>query len=566
MSYQRKRVKLFDGTDISRSTNVTDQTCVNWYPEDGRTVLYPTPGSKQVIQVIQNGESPPTYPISGMAVDLSDSSGVIWLTSGDHLFKLTPSEPGSGSPYVVPGYWEFGYTNIDEVNFLADPDVFTLEDIGVMTGFPTDKPVRILVDNMWVFIMVLGDGENWTYNKVSTTLAEQTDTDHPYYQTPSLKLSEATWMDHYWIVSQKDSGNFWVSDLNDARAWTATNFANAEKSPDPLVSIISHNKELWLLGKTTVEVWYDSGDLDFPFEPIPNAFFDIGCLSPGSVCSLNNVLTFLAQDKSGFSQIVSFSGMQMEVISNTHIEDLLNKNLRHIDLTTNWENFGYNICAYAYKERGHSFYVLTIPASLIIPTGLTLVYDFTTKKWHTRSSTFDDPDFNEITGRHFSGETFAMSRYKFWVGNYTNEYLYKLDIREYNDFVVRDENGVMTSNTNINRSRISQFFEDVKNRIFWHSIEIECEVGVVKHSDGTKPQLTLYFSDDKGNNWINVGSKTIQSGVRMKWNRLGSSHKRIWKIETSDDANIVLIDAVAEISREVTESPRTNNYESPASA
>lgn len=561
MSYQRARVKLFDDTDVARSTHVTGQTCVNWYPEDGKTVLYPTPGSKQIIEIEPDDEGD-TFPISGMAVDLSDSTGVIWLTSGEHLFKLTPSEPGSGSPYVVADYWEFDYTNIDEASFLTDPDVFTLEDIGEMSGFPTDKPVKILVDQSWVFIMVLGDGENWTYNKSSTTLAEQTDTDHPYYQTPSLELNEATWMDQYFIVSQKDSGVFWTSDLNDARAWTATNFATAEKSPDPLVSIISHNKELWLLGKSTTEVWYNSGNVDFPFEPIPNAFFDIGCMAPGSVSSLNNVLTFLAQDKAGYSQIVSFNGMQMEVISSTHVEELINRSIRNIDIDTNWGDLGYNICGYSYKERGHSFYVLTIPTSLIIPTGLTLVYDFTNKEWHTRSSTLEDPDFGTTTGRHFTGESFAMSRYKFWVGNYTDAFLYKLDIREYNDFVVRDANGVITSNTNIPRTRISQFFEDVKNKIFWHSVEIECETGVVKHSDGTNPTITLYKSDDKGVTWDDMGTKTIQAGIRMKWNRLGSSYKRLWKIETSDDAKIVLIDAVAELSEEVTESPRTKNYES----
>jgi len=65
------------------------------------------------------------------------------------------------------------------------------------------------------------------------------------------------------VASMKNSGQFFISGSYDVTAWDALDYATAEGDPDYLQAIISENRELWLLGKTSYEVWYNSGDSEF---------------------------------------------------------------------------------------------------------------------------------------------------------------------------------------------------------------------------------------------------------------------------------------------------------------
>ncbi|MGH8525913.1 MAG: hypothetical protein ACREXY_17425, partial [Gammaproteobacteria bacterium] len=89
------------------------------------------------------------------------------------------------------------------------------------------------------------------------------------------------WQDGYFIHTVPNTGRFAISDLN-AITYDALETATAEGRPDSLVSLISVNRLVWLFGQQTTEVWWNSGDADFPFSRNEAAFIETGVVSAGT--------------------------------------------------------------------------------------------------------------------------------------------------------------------------------------------------------------------------------------------------------------------------------------------
>lgn len=69
-------------------------------------------------------------------------------------------------------------------------------------------------------------------------------------------------MDSYFIFNVPGTQQFYISGT-DATTVDPLDFASKEGSPDNLLSVLVVNRNLWLFGAKTAEVWYDSGALLF---------------------------------------------------------------------------------------------------------------------------------------------------------------------------------------------------------------------------------------------------------------------------------------------------------------
>src|ERR1700754_3691332 len=128
----------------------------------------------------------------------------------------------------------------------------------------------------------------------------------------------------------------------------ALRFATAESSPDNLVRVYSAFGQLWLYGEKTTEVWYNSGDADFPFARVEGAKMQIGCAAANSVLDMDNSPLWLGQDKDGRGIVYRAQGYTALRISTTAVELVLRQSG---DLS--------QIRSYSYQENGHLFLVLT---------------------------------------------------------------------------------------------------------------------------------------------------------------------------------------------------------------
>jgi hypothetical protein len=91
---------------------------------------------------------------------------------------------------------------------------------------------------------------------------------------------------------------FYISGSN-AVTWDALDFGIKTSSADPLVAAAALNDQLWLLGTKKGEVWYFSGDVNFPFQQLPNVVIEHGVAATYSIGQSDKFLFWLTADKDG---------------------------------------------------------------------------------------------------------------------------------------------------------------------------------------------------------------------------------------------------------------------------
>lgn len=331
--------------------------------------------------------------------------------------------------------------------------------------------------------------------------------------------SSVTFQDGYFIVTETDTGAIHISSLYDVRLWAALDFASAEASPDAALVVSSAMRDLWIVGEKTVEVFYNSGDNDFPFQRVTGAILDIGTIAPASVVNINGVLYWLNDDK----RVVRNSGYQYEIVSTSHIDYQI----------ASYEDVS-DATGYTFTVIGHVFYVLVFPSAM-----KTWLYDTTTGYWSEWESYYNKDDF--IPWSRHRGNCCCKFDGKYIVGDYENGKLYKLDIDTYTD-----------NSQALRRLRTGQIISKDRDLLIWNRVEIEFEAGVgLATGQGSEPTACLDWSDDGGHTWSNKHFTSMgligQYGVRSVWRRLGSSRNRILRLSISDPVKVVIIGAYADI-------------------
>lgn len=94
------------------------------------------------------------------------------------------------------------------------------------------------------------------------------------------------------------------------------NFATAERSPDPIISVRVVGDQFWLLGTNSTEVWYPSGDATAPFQRVQGRLFDRGIWEGTDMAVKDAVLVV---DNDGI--VYSITGGGPVRISNSSIEE-----------------------------------------------------------------------------------------------------------------------------------------------------------------------------------------------------------------------------------------------------
>ncbi len=439
----------------ARALPLSAQQIVNLYaeaaPKDAKSpvVLYGAPGIKAFAASVGDG------PIR----DCHDFAGTLFTVSGNTVYSVDSAGTA---------------TSIGTIN--------------TSTG-----PVSMSHNQATTAELIIVDGtDGWLYD-ATNGLVEITDTDF-------FAADVVDFQDQYFILVRKDTGQFFLSNLNAGATYTATDIANAEGDPDNLISLISNHRELWLFGKNTTEVWYNSGASDFPFNRFEGAFLERGCAAAFSVAEDFNTVFWLAEDQIVYRAV----GYTPERISHHGIEEAIRKYNTISDAE-----------AFIYTMGGHKFYVLTFPTEKA-----TWVYDITTGLWHERESfglgRWRASCYVNIYGKHL-------------VGDFQDGKIGELDLDTYDEYGSTMQ-GIATG---------PPVYDD-RQRIFHRRFELDVEAGVgLTSGQGSDPQVWLEWSDDGGHTFS--ARKSFRSmgkigvyGQRLRWLCLGQARQRIYKLTTSD--------------------------------
>ena len=460
---------------VARSVNAADNRMVNLFPEaipnEGQTAgwLQRAPGLR-LLANIGNG------PIRGLWAFQGDAS-IAFVVSGDRLYKIDTS--------------------------------YTATFLGTIAG---TGPVS-MADN-GTQLAIAANPQGYVYNKTTNVFTQVTDPDFPGAVT-------VAYLDGYFVFNEPNSQKVWVTAILDGTSVDPLDFASAEGSPDGLTAVVVNNREVWLMGTNSIEVWYDAGTPDFPLARIQGAANEIGCLAPYSVAKADNSVFWLGSDARGSGIVYRSNGYTGVRASNHSIEWQIQQ---YGDVT--------DAVAYTYQQDGHTFYVLNFPSA-----NKTWVYDVITQSWHERAG-WSNGSFT----RHRSNCQMNFNS-EIIVGDYENGNIYAFDLD------VSSDNGAiqkwlrswraLPSGTN-NLKRTAQ-----------HSLQLNCETGVgLNLGQGSDPDVMMRWSDDGGHTWSSEHwtkmGRIGAFGYRAFWRRLGMTLKlrdRVYEVSGTDPVKIAIVGA-----------------------
>jgi hypothetical protein len=472
------QIPFVGGAYLNRSSNLNIQNCINLFPVIGSAAeqakvpvsLRGTPGLTSIYRPIAT---------TGLPVRAMYSIGTkLYAVIKEKVYSLTSAGVGA---YIG--------------------------DISTSTGYVS------MESNGTQVILVDGTSYGYIITIATDVMTVITDSDFP-------TATSVTFQDGYFIVVKKGTQSIYISGLYDGNTWNALDFAAAEGRPDNLVAALSNTTDLWLFGETSTEVFYNSGNSDFPFVRVGGALIDVGCAAIASPVKIDGRMYWL----SNTGRVCRAIGYQQQYIST--------------------ESIDYAIASYSvtsdaigstYTIDNSTFYVLTFPTA-----GKTWVYDTVYEFWHEWSSYITSNTY----GRHRINCCVRLG-VNWVIGDYDNGTIYKLDMT------------CFTDNTYlIKRQRTGQVINKDMNRVICHALEVDMEKGVgintiVITDPGYDPQVILTWSDDSGHTWSTAHTKSFGKYQDYKksviWRSLGQARNRVYRLTITEPVKVEIFGLYAEL-------------------
>jgi hypothetical protein len=345
-------------------------------------------------------------------------------------------------------------------------------------------------------IMIVTETDGYIYD--GSSVNQIADTDFP----------GALWvgfLDGYFPIIEPNSGRLWINETPYVpTGWNALDFTTAESAPDDLVTGIVDHRELIAFGRETFEVFYNSGNADFPLTRSSSGIGEIGTDSLFGVTKADNGIFFKGND----GVLYRLDGYRPLRISTHAIEQAI-------------EDMAVKTCrCFSYVEGGHRMVAYKFATTCF-------VYDVSTQLWHERIS----------YGAETWAVQFVLQAYNTWLMAGADNRLGKLA-------------DVFSEWENILRYEITSAPLDDENKdIFTGRLELEFQQGVVPLAgQGSNPQIMLDWTNDGGMTWSNQiqvpMGKTGHYSSRTGINRVGAAHGRQFRVAISDPIRRTFIRAL----------------------
>ncbi len=347
--------------------------------------------------------------------------------------------------------------------------------------------------------------------------------DHDVFQEifdPNFySASTVLFFDNYFVLDRKGTNEFFLSGLGDGLSYNGLDFASAEAQPGFLTACAQNLQLLFLFAQNHIELWYDAGTANFPFQRYAGGVIERGCIAPHSIVLQDDALFFLGADR----VIYRLQGNVPIRISTHAIEHAI-------------QGYGdvKDCAAFTYTWEGHKMVVFNFPS---VPH--TWVYDISTKMWHERES-LDENDN-------------SMGR---WRGNCAIEIFGKVLIGDF----ASGQIGYMTwddqeefGNTIQTRMHSSPLNAD-RLRMFIGRLELDMQVGTSDaNGQGSDPEVLLRYSKDGAQTWSLIQPTRSLGRVgeylkRVRFLNLGVGYQWVFELIITDPVKRVLIGTHADVA------------------
>ena len=185
-----------------------------------------------------------------------------------------------------------------------------------------------------------------------------------------MPATTVVYFDDYFIFSATGTQEFFLSSLGDGTQYNGLDFASAQASPDNVLAIVNYHEQLLIFKQFRIEVWYDAGAANFPFERYDGAYIQRGLAGPYAVTQEDNTVFWLGDDGI-FYRLNGYSPQRISQFGCEHA----------------WAQYPQldDVTAFVVTMEGHKFIFLTFPSG-----NATWCYDISSGTeqplWHERES------------------------------------------------------------------------------------------------------------------------------------------------------------------------------------
>lgn len=359
--------------------------------------------------------------------------------------------------------------------------------------------------------LMITDGTNgYIFDSVAVSFVTISDANFFAIPGPVIMLN------NWFVVGTADNTDlFMLSKLGDGTTYTPLQEAEAEIDFDGITGLAADGQKLLILGRKSLEIWWNTGASNFPFQRLNAQIFHVGCLAAATVARHAGCITWLAQDDKGFAQIVRFDGGQPVVISTPDVEWQLRA------FTTLTDAF-----AFAYHDRGHDFYWITFPTA-----DATFVFDITTKEWAQRSTGTTGAIGSTTFHRHIAN-CYAFFNNKHYVGDFNaTGKIYEMTNAAFTD-----------AGTTIVRDRVCVHFNK-NNQWFGFSRADAVFGGSSAGQSGVNANAVMGWSKDRGYTWYTGRVADETTNGMARWKQLGRGRDWLfWMRANSTSEQVVWTD------------------------
>lgn len=374
------------------------------------------------------------------------------------------------------------------------------------------KPASITTDGTYVFAAV--DGQI-IYSDGSSAAQYLADADAP------TQVSHVAYIDGYILANSVDSNTWYHSDVNSSLSWGASNIFTASRDPDSIVAIKVIQREIFLFGKRTTEIWENDGL--GPFVNVPGGVLETGCIAPYSIVITEDGIFWL-NDKQVFTRW--FNGQLVR------LSTPFDKEIQEFSTV--------NDCRGEYIEIvGQRFIKFDFPSE-----GRTLIYSIKKDEWYE----FGFWDSNYMGYQRFRGGAYCFAP------EWKKLYKHLFADRETGELYWSSDRIVFTDTTNNTIYPIRTRYETghlnfgTNERKRSNSVTIRVKRGPSSTSD---LELTLRYQDDNGP-WsneipISLGKTGEVSDITRRLPLRGIFRTRKFEFVCTDNAALFFGEAFMDV-------------------
>lgn len=327
-----------------------------------------------------------------------------------------------------------------------------------------------------------------------------------------------SFMDGYFMFERRDFNQWFISALFDGQTYSGLDFATAEGGSGLVTAVWQNLQLVFIICTDHIEIWYDAGTPDFPFQRYTGGIIPYGCVSPYSIVKTDGALFFMGADR-------IYYRLQANVplrISTHPVETLI---AAEPDLA--------KVECFELTIQGHKLIFMTLPTSQV-----TLCFDISTGKWHERDS--------------FTAKYISLGRYRartalaayntVLVGDAFDGRIGEIDWDIFSEYDLPMFGEIDTINQHNDR-----------HNIFCSRFELDVEAGGgMANEPGFDPQWMVRKSIDGGMTYGSVqpwrsSGKQGEYTRRLRWLRQGKGRQMMWKLQATGPVKPVAIAGHADI-------------------